>query len=85
MFILAMVSRNGSAEPVSHAMGLLQKGTTAERRHAAGVLAQIGDQRAGQVLAQALRDADVLVRETIARINILAASPSRLVPVVNIR
>src|SRR5919109_4475573 len=52
MFILAMVSRNGAAEPVSEAMALLQKGTTAERRHAAEVLAQIGDQRAAQPLAQ---------------------------------
>jgi tetratricopeptide (TPR) repeat protein len=64
MCILAMVSRNGAAEPVSQAMALLQKGTTVERRHAAEVLAQIGDQRAAQALAQALRDGDALVRET---------------------
>jgi tetratricopeptide (TPR) repeat protein len=63
MFILAMMSRNGSAEPVGEAMALLQKGTTAERRHAAEMLAQIGDQRAAQPLAQALRDDDTLVRE----------------------
>ena len=62
--ILAMVSRNGAAEPVSHAITLLQKGTTAERRHAIEVLAQIGDQRAAPALAQALRDDDALVRET---------------------
>ena len=64
MFILAMMSRNGAAEPVSQAIALLQKGTTSERRHAAEVLAQIGDQRATQPLAQALRDNDALVRET---------------------
>ena len=64
MFILAMMSRNGAAEPVSQAIALLQKGTTSERRHAAEVLAQIGDQRAAQPLAQALRDNDALVRET---------------------
>ncbi|MBM3223945.1 MAG: hypothetical protein FJZ47_09110 [Candidatus Tectomicrobia bacterium] len=62
--ILAMVSRNGSTDPISHAIGLLQKGTTAERRHAAEVLAHIGDQRAAPVLAQALRDDDTLVRQT---------------------
>lgn len=62
--ILAIVSRNGAAEPVSHAITMLQKGTTSERRHATEVLAQIGDQRAAPVLAQALRDDDALVRET---------------------
>jgi tetratricopeptide (TPR) repeat protein len=64
MFILAIVSRNGAAEPVSHAITLLQKGTTSERRHATEVLAQIGDQRAAPALARALRDGDALVRET---------------------
>jgi len=64
VFILAMVSRNGAAEPVSHAIALLQKGSTAERRQAIAILAQIGDRRAAQPLAQALRDDDVLVRET---------------------
>src|SRR5207249_10123552 len=64
LFVLAIVSRNGAAEPVSHAIALLQKGTTSERRHATEVLAQIGDQRAVQALAQALRDDDALVRET---------------------
>jgi len=64
MCILAMVSRNGAAEPVSQALELLHRGTTAERRHAVQVLAQIGDQRAVQPLAQALRDNDALVRET---------------------
>src|SRR5438093_6602281 len=64
LFILAMVSRNGAAEPVSQAITLLQKGTTSERRHAIEVLAQIGDQRAAPALAQALRDDDALVRET---------------------
>ena len=64
VFILAMVSRNGAAEPVSQAIALLQKGTTSERRHAAELLAQLGDPRAAQPLAQALRDNDALVRET---------------------
>lgn len=64
MFILAMASRNGAAEPVSQAIALLQKGTTLERRQAVEVLAQIGDQRAASPLAQALRDDDALVRET---------------------
>jgi len=64
VFILVMVSRNGTAEPVSQAIALLQKGNTSERRHAVEVLAQLGDARAAQPLAQALRDDDVLVRET---------------------
>ena len=64
VFILVMVSRNGAAEPVSQAIALLQKGNTSERRHAVEVLAQLGDARAAQPLAQALRDDDVLVRET---------------------
>ena len=64
MLIVAMISRNGSAEPVSHAIALLQKGTTSERRQATEVLAQIGDQRAASALAQALRDDDALVRES---------------------
>lgn len=64
LFVLAMMSRNGAAEPVSQAIASLQKGTTAERRHAAEVLAQIGDQRAAQPLARALHDGDALVRET---------------------
>jgi len=64
VFILTMVSRNGAAEPVSQAIALLQKGTTPERRQAVEMLAQIGDQRAAQPLAQALRDDDALVRET---------------------
>ena len=64
VFILVMVSRNGTAEPVSQAIALLQKGNTSERRHAVEVLAQLGDARAAQPLVQALRDDDVLVRET---------------------
>ena len=64
VFILVMVSRNGAAEPVSQAIALLQKGNTSERRHAVEVLAQLGDARAAQPLVQALRDDDVLVRET---------------------
>ena len=64
VFILVMVSRNGAAEPVSQAIALLQKGATSERRHAAAMLAQLGDPRAAQPLAQALRDDDALVRET---------------------
>src|SRR6266571_6709623 len=64
VFILIMVSRNGAAEPVSQAIALLQKGNTSERRHATALLAQLGDPRAAQPLAQALRDDDALVRET---------------------
>lgn len=64
VFILAMASRNGATEPVSQAIALLQKGETSERRYAVGVLAQLGDPRAAQPLAQALRDDDALVRET---------------------
>jgi tetratricopeptide (TPR) repeat protein len=64
VLVLAIVSRNGAAEPVSQAIALLQKGTTPERRQAAEVLAQLGDPRAAQPLAQALRDDDALVRET---------------------
>src|SRR5215470_17619718 len=63
MCILAMVSRNGATEPVSQAIALLQNGNTSERRHAAEVLARLGDPRAAQPLAQALRDSDALVRE----------------------
>src|SRR5262245_26191626 len=63
VFILGMVSRNGAAEPVSQAIALLQKGTTLERRHAAEMLARLGDPRAAQPLAQARRDNDALVRE----------------------
>src|SRR5215471_13064093 len=56
VFILGMISRNGAAEPVSQAIALLQKGTTSERRHAAEMLARLGDPRAAQPLSQALRD-----------------------------
>jgi tetratricopeptide (TPR) repeat protein len=62
--ILAIVSRNGAAEPVSQAIALLQKGTTLERRQAAEALAQFGHPQAAPALAQALRDDDALVRET---------------------
>lgn len=67
VFILAVVLRNGATEPVSQAIALLQKGTTLERRQAVESLVQIGDQRAVQPLSQALRDDDVLVRETAER------------------
>lgn len=63
LFVVAMVTRNGSTDPVGHAVTALQKGTTPERRQAADFLGQLGDQRAVQPLAQALRDADALVRE----------------------
>ena len=63
-FILMLTSRNGTAEPASQAITQLQKGTSAERRQAAETLAQIGDQRAIEPLVQALRDQDILVRET---------------------
>ena len=64
LVILALTSRNGAADPIAQAITTLQNGPTSERRHAAELLAQIGDQRAIAPLAQALRDADLLVRET---------------------
>lgn len=63
VFVLAMVSRNGSADPVGHAISLLQKGNAAERRKAIETLARLGDRRAAQPLSHALRDDDILVRE----------------------
>lgn len=63
LFVVAMVTRNGSTDPVGHTITALQTGTTPERRQALDLLAQLGDQRAIQPLAQALRDADALVRE----------------------
>jgi tetratricopeptide (TPR) repeat protein len=41
----------------------LQRGNTAERREAVGVLARLGDQRASAPLAEALRDQDAFVRQ----------------------
>ena len=67
LLVFAMVTRNGSTDPGSHATSLLQTGTPPERRQAADLLAQIGDQRAVPALAQALRDADALVREAAER------------------
>ena len=63
VLLLATVLRNGSADPISHAIALLQKGNAAERREAVETLARLGDQRATPALSQALRDGDVLVRE----------------------
>jgi tetratricopeptide (TPR) repeat protein len=63
VFIVAMVATNGAAEPVSQNIVLLQRGNTAERREAVGVLARLGDQRAIAPLVQALRDQDAFVRQ----------------------
>lgn len=65
--LMVLLSRNGSAEPVSEAIALLERGKTAERRQAVLTLARIGDQRAAQPLAKALHDADRMVRETSAQ------------------
>ena len=65
--LMALLPRNGSAEPVSEAIAMLEKGRTAERREAVLTLARIGDQRAAQPLAKALHDADRMVRETSAQ------------------
>ena len=65
--LMVMLSRNGSAEPVSEAIAQLEKGKTAERRQAVLTLARIGDQRAAQPLAKAMHDADRMVRETSAQ------------------
>lgn len=62
LLAMAMVTRNGSTDPVGHAISALQQGTTPERRQATDLLAQLGDQRAVQPLARALHDADTLVR-----------------------
>jgi tetratricopeptide (TPR) repeat protein len=62
--ILIPAATNGATDPLRLALEHLQSGVTAERRQAAKRLGQIGDQRAVQPLAQALHDADHLVRET---------------------
>ena len=62
--LMVLFSRNGSAEPISEAIAMLEKGKTAERRQAVLTLARIGDQRAAQPLAKAMHDADRMVRET---------------------
>ena len=63
VLLLALAVGNGSAEPVSQNIVLLQKGNTSERRDAVAVLARLGDQRAVQPLVEALHDDDALVRE----------------------
>ena len=65
--LMVLLSRNGSAEPVSEAIAMLETGKTAERRQAVLTLARIGDQRAAQPLAKAMHDADRMVRETSAQ------------------
>ena len=65
--LMALLSRNGAAEPVSEAIAMLETGKTAERRQAVLTLARIGDQRAARPLAKALHDADRMVRETSAQ------------------
>jgi tetratricopeptide (TPR) repeat protein len=64
MLMVAMAAGNGVTEPVSQSIVLLQRGNTAERREAVGVLARLGDQRAVGPLAAALKnDADAFVRQ----------------------
>lgn len=64
MLFVAMAAGNGIAEPVSQSIVLLQRGGTAERREAVGILARLGDQRAVGPLAEALKnDADTFVRQ----------------------
>lgn len=64
LIAVAILSRNGTADPGSHALGALRTGNTAERRQAIELLVQLGDQRAIRPLAEALRtDEDPLVRE----------------------
>lgn len=64
MLFVAMAAGNGVAEPVSQSIVLLQRGDAAERREAVNTLARLGDQRAVEPLAAALKnDADVFVRQ----------------------
>ena len=65
--LMVLLSRNGSAEPITEAIAMLEKGKTTERREAVLTLARIGDQRAAQPLAKAMHDADRMVRETSAQ------------------
>lgn len=65
--VFALAVGNGSADPVSQNIVLLQKGNTTERREAVGILARVGDHRATQALVEALRDDDALVREGAER------------------
>ena len=64
LIVALATTANGSTDPVRQAIGLLQTGTTSERRQAVEVLASLGDQRAVHPLAQALSDDDQLVRDT---------------------
>ncbi len=62
--MVAMAAGNGVTEPVSQSIVLLQRGSTMERREAVGILARLGDQRAVEPLAAALKhDADIFVRQ----------------------
>ncbi len=64
MLMVAMAAGNGATEPVSQSIVLLQRGSTAERREAVGLLARLGDQRAVAPLAAALKnDEDTFVRQ----------------------
>jgi tetratricopeptide (TPR) repeat protein len=64
VLMVAMAAGNGVSEPVSQSIVLLQRGHTAERREAVGILARLGDQRAVGPLAAALKnDADPFVRQ----------------------
>ena len=63
LIVVAMAATNGSAEPVSHAIALLLRGNTEERRDAVETLMRLGEQRAVEPLANALHDKDALVRQ----------------------
>ena len=65
--LMVLLSRNGSAEPITEAIAMLEKGKTTQRREAVLTLARIGDQRAALPLAKAMHDADRMVRETSAQ------------------
>lgn len=66
MLRVAMAAGNGVTEPVGQSIVLLQRGNTAERREAVSTLARLGDQRAVEPLAEALKnDADTFVRQGV--------------------
>ena len=62
--LVAMAAGNGVSEPVGQSIALLQRGDAMQRREAVGLLARLGDQRAVEPLAAALKnDPDVFVRQ----------------------
>ena len=64
LLLAILTSGNGAADPIDQNIALLRKGNTSERREAAELLSRLGDQRAIKPLAEALHDADQLVRHT---------------------